>query len=193
MRLNKQKKKLRVNTINSLENLYSNKNISFEQLKINNNIKIIVSAIVYYGIMTILILTTIESFPHLITSENEIDPINREEMLAEIRANAMYNIDYRDLMRNIENYKEKSMKFHGKIVQVQSHRNDRYTFRIATREGSFSFNEDVILASFQGERFLEDDIVEGYAVIKGLRTYNAILGNQITVPEVEIMEMTLVR
>ena len=184
---------LRLITINNLENLYTDKNIDFEKLKINNNAKIILSAIVYYGILSVLVVITLESFSYLNPNENEVSSISREEMLTKIKENAIHNIDYRDLMRNIENYEGKPMKFHGKIIQVQSHRNNRYTFRIATREGSFSFNEDVIWASFQGERFLEDDIVEGYAVIKRLRTYNAIFGNQITIPEVEIVEMTLIR
>ena len=44
---------------------------------------------------------------------------------------------------------------------------------------------------FRSTRFLEDDIVEFWGLVKGIKRYTAVLGNEIQVPEIEVIEMKL--
>ena len=45
---------------------------------------------------------------------------------------------------------------------------------------------------YSGARLLEDDIVEFVGEVKGLITYEAVLGNQITIPEIDSIQIRLI-
>ena len=176
-------------TIYNLENKLEENNLLQENLILKNSsesmkkIKDTTILVLVIAGFTLGSLYSIPTSSQSIQSTIDID---------EVKNNAIENFDYRAIMRNPENYINQPIKFSGKIVQAQESRNNRFIFRISTRQDSF-LDEDIIWGNFQGQRFLENDYVEGYAVIRGLRTYEAILGNQMTIPEVDIVEMNLIR
>ena len=79
--------------------------------------------------------------------------------------------------------------FKGKLIQVQDDGSDRFTFRISVTEGEYGTWSDTVYAAWEGQRFLEDDVVEFVGEVVGLKSYTSVLGGRITIPEVEVLAM----
>ena len=99
------------------------------------------------------------------------------------------HLPYDRIFREHPAHVDKGVCFKGKIIQVIERSGDRYDFRINVTEGEYGFWDDTIYASWEGQRFLDDDIVELVGVVEGLNTYSAIFGQEITIPEIRIMVM----
>ena len=94
------------------------------------------------------------------------------------------SLDYNGIMRNPDNYDGRKCKIHGEVLQV-SEGWFSITLRVAENGDydrawyvnySYSDNEDHIL---------EDDWVTIYGECDGTTTYTALLGNKVTIPEVD--------
>lgn len=111
---------------------------------------------------------------------------------AQAKASAI-TVPYDSLMRNNELYVGKIVHFKGRIVQVSEISATRYVLRIATEMQPYlGYSEGIIWVNYHGNRVLEDDIIEIYGQVKGLQSYKAILGNQITIPEVDNIYLELI-
>jgi len=108
-----------------------------------------------------------------------------------MKSNAL-NISYYDLMRYIENYEGKTVYYRGEVVQVVQVSGDNYALRIAVTRGEYRTWTDIIWVNYQGSRVLENDIVELWGRVKGLKTYEAILGNSVTIPELDALYLNVV-
>ncbi len=107
--------------------------------------------------------------------------------VSEVRAKAI-EVPYSSLMRNNEAYVGKIIHFEGRIVQVSEIGTDRFVLRIATGiQPYLGYSDDIIWVNYRGKRVLEDDIISIYGQVKGLETYRAILGNQVTIPKVDAL------
>jgi uncharacterized protein YdeI (BOF family) len=108
-----------------------------------------------------------------------------------IKAQAI-NVNYDSLFRYNENYVGRIVSMRGQIIQSIAGPSDTYFFRISTKEGALGiWFEDVILANYQGSRLLEKDTIVFWGRVKGLRTYTSVLGQEITLPEVDILYVEL--
>jgi len=113
--------------------------------------------------------------------------------IEEIKSTAL-TISYDNLMRNNENYIGKIVYFRGKIDQVSEVYSNKYILRIATKESEyFDYSGDSIWVNYEGKRLLEEDIVDIWGSVKGLKTYTAILGNGVTVPDVDSLWLELIK
>ena len=99
-------------------------------------------------------------------------------------------IEYEELFRNNEQYESQDFYFEGEIVQVIEGRGDEYDFRV--RVGKILDDEIIYLSGYRGQRLLEDDSIEFIGRSKGLHSYKAILGNRVTIPELESLVLRLV-
>lgn len=80
------------------------------------------------------------------------------------------HIEYDKLMRNSEdNINEYVHFFDGQIEQVLGDENEGFQFRVYVTEEEFTWENDV-LGRWDGERFLEDDIIEIWGRFNGLIT-----------------------
>jgi hypothetical protein len=96
-------------------------------------------------------------------------------------------------MRNNENYIGTIVYYRGGISQVQQVSGDNYVLRIATKESEYlGYMDDVIWVNYQGTRLLEDDIVDVWGKVIGLKSYTAVLGNEITIPDLNSLHLELV-
>jgi hypothetical protein len=110
----------------------------------------------------------------------------------EIKSGAV-TIPYDDLMRNNQAYVGKVAYYRGGVVQVSEVYGDRYALRVATKEAEYlGYFENVIWVNYRGQRLLEGDIVDVWAEVKGLKTYTAVLGNEVTIPELDSLHLELV-
>jgi len=110
----------------------------------------------------------------------------------EIKSSAL-TISYDDLMRNNENYVGEVAYYRGEVVQVSEIYGDKYVLRVATKQEPYiGYFKDVIWVNYKGKRLLEDDIIDVWGRVKGLKTYTAVLGNEITIPEIDSLHVELV-
>lgn len=103
-------------------------------------------------------------------------------------------VSYDDLMRHNEDYVGDFIHLKGEIVQVAGGEDETYVWRVATRENEFSgYSGDVVWVTYRGSRFLERDIVEIYGLVEGLKTYEAVMGNEVTIPNLNSLEVELIK
>lgn len=124
------------------------------------------------------------------------DEVADQQSLEERKAQAV-TISYDDLFRNNEKHVGKTVRYVGEVLQVQENSclfctNPGYTLRVAVTKGSYGIWDDPIWVDYDGgERFLEDDIVTIWGVVEGLRKYTAVLGNQVTIPQITALDIQL--
>lgn len=113
-----------------------------------------------------------------------------EPSVQEVKANSE-TIPYDELYRNIGEYE-------GEYV----HYGDVRISHIMEGQGSKEYlldlpgggreNSHILYGLWRGNPFREDDAVEIWGVVKGLRTYNDLLYGEQTVPEIEVVDMALI-
>lgn len=101
-------------------------------------------------------------------------------------------VTYDDLFRNNESYIGDVIYCRGKIIQVQEQLFSGYVWRVATeRNEYFGYIGDNLWVNYNGPRFLEGDIIDLCGKVKGLRTYSSIFGQQVTIPEIDALGVSL--
>ena len=99
--------------------------------------------------------------------------------IEEIKSSAKI-ISYDDLFRYNERYVGDIVYFRGDIVEVQNTGGDNYVLRVATAQ----YYDDIIWVDYEGPRVLEDDNIDIWGTVKGLKSYEAVLGQTISIPEI---------
>lgn len=131
-----------------------------------------------------------------ITTIQSAEALAEQQTLDEQKAQAV-TIAYDDLFRNNEDHVGKTVRYVGEILQVQENfclfcEHPSYTLRVAVTKGDFDLWDDPIWVDYEGdERFLEADIVTVWGTVEGLKSYRAVLGNQITVPQLTAIDIQL--
>lgn len=130
---------------------------------------------------------------NLITKLNSL--VSAESKIATLKKEAekvAYDtgITYNQLARTPDNFKDKKVKFSGKVIQVMEEKGET-DLRIAVDN-----NYDTVLLvgydpSITSTRVLENDYVEIKGVSKGLYTYESTLGGNITVPLVHVDKISI--
>jgi len=102
-------------------------------------------------------------------------------------------VSYDSLFRYNESYVGDVVYFRGKIIQVQEQLFGGYVWRVATERNEYiGYIGDILWVNYNGSsRFLEGDIIDMCGKVKGLKTYTAILGQQVTVPEIDALGVSL--
>ncbi len=118
-----------------------------------------------------------------------------EKTTPQTKEQAQYDtgIIYDQLARNPNDYKEKKVKFYGKVVQVIEEGQDgaETQLRVAVK-GSESGGgaDDIVFVYYKKNivksRILENDMITFYGVSKGLYTYTSTLGGAITIPLIQV-------
>jgi hypothetical protein len=101
------------------------------------------------------------------------------------------DISYEELMRHTENYQGQWICFKGEVVQVVSDI-PVLELRVSTRADDWvGYIEDIVYlysTDYSGERLLEGDLIQFCGKSSGAVTYEAILGNKVTIPGIETDE-----
>ena len=82
--------------------------------------------------------------------------------------------------------------FKGTVVQVIERGSTSYNFRVDVSAPSEFESEIVYLADYTGTRILEEDDIEFIGKADGLYRYEAIFGNQVTIPRLKTVQLRLV-
>lgn len=104
-------------------------------------------------------------------------------------------LSYDELFRNNEQHIGKLVHFRGKIsqvVDVTDGTSGNWVLRVNVTESSYGFWDDTVWLEYSGARFLEGDIIEFAGEVVGLKSYSAVLGNKITIPEINALQIQLI-
>ena len=112
---------------------------------------------------------------------------------SEIKAKALTTVTYDDLLRNNENYVGKIVYYRGHVIQAQNIYSDTYILRVEVTQNDDILWSDPIWVNYAGSRILEGDIIDVWGQVKGIKQYQAVLGNQIEIPEIDSMIVQLVK
>lgn len=118
------------------------------------------------------------------TSSNEEVILSEDEFKAQCGV-----VAYNEIARNPNDYIGQKAYFKGKVVQAQEN-GKKVVLRINTTQGQYGLWDDTIYVDYNRKddnesRILEDDIVTVYGEIKGIKAYQAVLGNQISIPHIK--------
>ena len=143
------------------------------------------------------------------TGSAKSTPTPRATLLSE----GVDQIDWENLFRYNEEHVGKSVAFKGNVLQVVQVEESCFlgvcstnfsaiddategdvALRVAVTRSSYGSWDDVVMLLYRSPptRILEDDLVEFVAEVKGLYTYEALFGNDITVPLLEVVQLRLV-
>jgi hypothetical protein len=112
---------------------------------------------------------------------------------AQIKSQAQ-SISVANLMRYPDTYKNSIVHFRGKVVQVQNLYGNNYYLRMDTKSDQYlGYFGDTIYIDYQGDRLLEDDVIDVWGKFAGLKSYTAVLGNEITLPEINSLHVEMVK
>lgn len=120
-------------------------------------------------------------------------------------------IDYKGVSRHPDNYEGKLVKFTGIVVQAQetygieyeggSLFDQYYVLRVASKYKRYKYadgydTDDIVYvvvptSKVEGGRILEDDKVSVYGRYDGIETYEALLGNSVSIPRVEATKVVI--
>lgn len=99
---------------------------------------------------------------------------------------------YTELLRNTEQFVGTTIRFEGEVLEVQENRLGYIEYMRIDMEGTGDLFGSWIAVWYVGsDRFVMGDWVEVEGVVSGRLTYEALLGNQVTIPEVESTRVTL--
>ena len=147
---------------------------------------------IYVGTMTgvfvlfiMLIAASSESSETTSTSERSVSAASPIPTTFEELKEQADRVTYEELYRNNETYQGNLVYLRGEVIQVVADGNsNRYVLRVAITQSSYGYDDPVLVRYTGPIRLLEDDIVEIVGNVKGLHTYESVLGGQITVPEI---------
>ena len=125
--------------------------------------------------------TTVNTNTEII-QKTAIEPIETPE---EFKAKCI-NISYSDLARNPNSYVGQYAVFTGKVVQVQEN-GKNIVLRVNVNKDKYGIWNDTIYVDYNRtdpneSRILEDDIITMYGNIMGIKTYETVFGNSVSIP-----------
>ena len=98
------------------------------------------------------------------------------------------DINYDDVQRNPQNYEGANFKISGSVFQIIDESAYSASYLISTDSGyvyaSWYEDEDI-----RGSRFLEDDSITIYGKFEMLKTYDTLIGDENTVPQISVCIM----
>ena len=102
-------------------------------------------------------------------------------------------IPYKTLFRYAEDNVGGIFHFRGRVIQVREQGAGDAIMRIGVvQNGDSLWSSDVVYVRYRNmtTRILEDDIVAFVGEMKGLKTYNTVIGS-VTVPELEVLSLII--
>lgn len=127
-----------------------------------------------------------KSVDTIIAIENKETGTTTEAILTEEEYKGLCEkFEYKDIARNPKEYENKNVIVTGKVIQVSEGWFNTVRLRVATK----GYTDDVYLITYkqvESNRILEEDRVTIWGKCTGVTTYTSVLGDNITVPSVEM-------
>lgn len=99
-------------------------------------------------------------------------------------------IPYDDLMRNADLYTGRKVTYTGEVEQVTQRDEGTFVLRVDVTNKGYYW-ADTVWVEYVGQRVLENDLITLTGTFDGLTTYQAVLGNSITIPKITADAVTV--
>lgn len=110
----------------------------------------------------------------------------------EVRENAE-TVKYDTLVRNINEYEGEPVHYSdARITDIPEHTESRQEFIAILNDDEWMSDKYFWCIWTDEPQFREDDRIEFYGVVDGLKTYKSVLGDQ-TVPQIQVTEIRKIR
>lgn len=124
------------------------------------------------------------------SSENETTKSPKEAKADFIKSCESFT--YKEIARNPNKFMNKHAKFKGEVIQIVEYGND-ITLRVnitaeenSYAESGFTYSDTIYVEYTRKDenesRILEDDIINIYGTLNGIKDYSSILGSQVSCP-----------
>lgn len=149
---------------------------------------------IFFGIMIVLVIigSIYSGIDDKNTSTSTPSEIKSTLTPSEIKSQAITDLSYDDLFRHNNNHIGKIVYYQGEVIQSQHIYGDTYVLRVGVTNKDL-FYSDIIWVNYEGPRILENDLINLWGKVKGIKQYNAILGNTVEIPEIDAMIVEVVR
>lgn len=156
-------------------------------------------ASIFYGIVLLFVIGLIMSSSGT-SSQNSKTTVTQDptETMEQFKATCE-KISSDDLARDTEKYVGKRVVLTGEVIQVLE-KDNNVTMRVnVTKKGTpeFTYWEDTVLVEYtrpsNESRILEEDIIQFWGTVEGRITYEAIFGQEVTLPEIGAKYITVVQ
>jgi len=94
-------------------------------------------------------------------------------------------LSYDELLRNNENYIGKIVHYKGEVNQAIEGSGNNYYLRIYVTKGEYGLWNDDVFVNYQGKRILENDIIDIWGEVRGIKNYTTVLGASRSIPEID--------
>lgn len=105
-------------------------------------------------------------------------------------------LTYDNLARETDKFINQKVKLTGKVIQIQEGYGNRVIIRVNVTKGQYGIYQDTVWVNYeykQGEkRFLENDTINVWGVVKGRKSYVSVLGGKVTLPEIDGMFIEII-
>jgi len=113
--------------------------------------------------------------------------------IEEIKNTALKDLNYDELLRNNEKYIGKIVYYRGQTTQVTEVGRDRYILRVYVTKDEYGLWDDDIWVNYEGKRVLEEDIIDLWGEVKGIKKYTTVLGASRSIPEINALLVEVVK
>ncbi len=149
-------------------------------------LSVVVAGIVIAIILSVIVVNMAESPSSSSSSSSSSTAQSEEKGMTESEYKAACKtVTYEDIARPKDCLKGELVSFTGEIIQATSG-----TYRMNITKSDFGLYSDTIMFTINesklNENILEDDIVTIWGESEGPYTYEAVLGNEITVPKIKV-------
>ncbi|HEB13913.1 MAG TPA: hypothetical protein ENI09_00675 [candidate division WWE3 bacterium] len=104
------------------------------------------------------------------------------EEKAATKKSALKGVSYSNLVKRNDDYVGEVVYFRGKVTQTTDAGTDRYTLRAYITKGDYGIWDNDIWIDYEGGRLLEDEIIDLWGRVSGLKNYTTVLGASRTIP-----------
>ena len=145
------------------------------------------------GLLSFLLITICLTGCCASTSSTSASGTNVGMSVSQIKASAV-DVSYDNLFRENEKYVDDIVHIRGEIIQSQDDSNGNYVFRLATGQSEYGgyYIDDIVWINYRGDRLIEDDVIDVWGKVIGLKKYESIFGAEVTIPEITSLHTELV-
>ena len=147
------------------------------------------------GILLIIVLAIIGSACGGNSSKSTSTSVDKTISIDDYKSQCN-TISYDDIAREPDKYKKSKVKFTGQVIQVQESGSD-IVLRINVTKGEYDNYKDTIWVNYKysadEKKILEKDIVNLWGEVQGSKSYESVLGGQITIPEINARSIEFIK
>jgi len=129
----------------------------------------------FLGAMQYLIKEGILVIP---SEQNEI--VDSSQLIVQELKKQSVSLDYKDILRNEEYYKEKIIFLTGKIWSIDEKEDGWVMLAVHTSESDYGLGKDLMYIWYDGSGLLDNDIIEAYIVVDEVLVRESLYGNIFT-------------